>query len=1024
MSNIAKLRRTLLSITSVALGGLAALAPSASAQSELLITEIYYHPYEVTDPNENLEFIEVKNVGDEAQLMNGYTFDGVGTVAIPLGTTIQPGGILVIAKNTGVNSGVFQATYGFTPVATFDGSLRNSGEKLDILPPGLDAEPVFEVEYWDGDDPEPGMEEEQANRPLWPSSPDGDGYSLVPQNPNVNTDPDDFRNWRPSIRIGGSPGSDEPLPDPLTPVFINEIRTRDGDLSNDAIEFYNPNGSAVDISDWFLSDNIDNPKKSPVPDGTVIPAGGYTVLENGVDGFVISLSSQGERVFLYSADAGGNLTGFVNGLHFLASGDGQTFSRYINSEGTEQFPASAPTLGLVNAPPSVGPVVITEIMYNPGALGDDDEFIEVRNISGAAVPLYDPLKPLNNWRVEGVNYILPGAQPLLAAGEIALIVPTAPETFRAKHGVPLGIQIFGPFDGSLNNGGEEVALQRPENLDDEDLNKTSYINVDVVLYDNSDPWPADAAGLGRSLVRVDSSAYGDDPINWEASLELGGSPGVIYNYTGPEILVNEVLAHTDIEPVPDGGQVDVIELHNPTGASVDIGRWWLSDSKDDPKRFQIPSGTMIPATGFWAVNEDNDANVQNGAPAGYFGNAFRISSRGDQIYLFSADATGELTGYRHGFSFRATANGRPANGNQTLGRYVDTFGREHFTKQVRSFDVNRFTPNPPARVNNLPLVGPVVISEINFDPAPGGVEFIEMANISGSPVQLYDTSAGGNPSNTWALEGVTFSFPTPTPTLPADGVVVILPRGVSEAAFRAANNVPEEAFVIGGTRGYLGALNNGGEELARLRPDTPDNVGGEIIVPMIAVDVVNYRDSDFWPDGGAGISLEKFDLSGFSDDPIYWRSSAEVGGNPGTVPEGLFYDLWSVKNFSSEALAAGTDIGCEDDVNGDGISNLFAYAFGYDPHTTPAGNLFPQGSITDVGGMDYLTLSFRMQTESTDLVYDVQSSIDLTSWTPMSGVQVGMGVDNGDGTETVQFRSEQSTGDADSLFMRLNISKQ
>ena len=379
-------------------------------------------------------------------------------------------------------------------------------------------------------------------------------------------------------------------------------------MANDAIEFFNPNGSAVNIGDWFLSDNLDNPKKSPVPPGTIVPAGGYLVLENGVNGFSISLSSQGERVFLYSADAGGNLTGFVNGLHFMASGDGRTFSRYLNSEGTEQFPGATPTLGSPNSAPSVGPVVITEIMYNPGVLGQDDEFIEIQNISGAAVPLYDPAKPGNNWRIEGVNYLILGAQPTLAPGEIALITPTAPAIFRAAHDVPAGIQIFGAYSGSLNNGGEEVALQRPENLDDEDLNKISYINVDVVLYDNSDPWPEEAAGLGRSLVRVDRSAYGNDPINWEPSLLLGGSPGKIYNYDGSEILVNEVLAHTDIP------QVDVIELHNPGGGAVDIGRWWLSDSKDDPMRFQIPPGTMIEPDGYWAVNEDNDAILVNDHP--------------------------------------------------------------------------------------------------------------------------------------------------------------------------------------------------------------------------------------------------------------------------------------------------------------------------------------------------------------------------------------------------------------------------
>ena len=455
-------------------------------------------------------------------------------------------------------------------------------------------------------------------------------------------------------------------------------------------------------------------------------------------------------MFLYSANGAGTLTGYVNGLHFEASGDGNTFSRYENSVGTEQFPAAANTLGVANAAPNVGPVVITEIMYDPGMDGGADEFIEIQNISDAPVQLFDPIRPANNWRIEGVNFILPGAQPTLAPGEIALITPTSEAAFRAAHNVPAGIRIFGPYTGSLNNGGEEVALQRPENLDDQDLNRTSYINVDVVLYDNGGGWPTEADGLGRSLVRSDRSAYGNDPANWQPSLLLGGSPGVIFNYTGPEILVNEVLAHTDIP------QVDVIELYNPTGEDVNIGNWWLSDSINDPMRFQIPAGTMIGSMDFWAVNQDNDG-FENGAPANYFGNAFQISSRGDSIHLFSADAAGNLTGYRHGFSFRATVNGAPANGNLSLGRYVDSFGREHFTKQVLSFEVNRFVPNPAGATNNQPVVGPVVISEIGFNPA-SGVEFVELTNISGATVALYDTSAGGNINNTWSFDGIDFSF--------------------------------------------------------------------------------------------------------------------------------------------------------------------------------------------------------------------------------------------------------------------------
>lgn len=1011
--------------------------PSAHAQAELLITEINFHPDETGDPangNEGQKFIEIKNVGDEPALMSNlpvagrFSVDGIGTVTYTQGT-INPGGFLVIASS----SAAFAGEYGFAPGATFAGGLSGKGEKLEIFfGPDASKEVVFEVSYWDGGDPANDMLVEQLERQLWPSNPDEDllGYTLVPFRPDDSRDPDDYRNWRPSISAsGGSPAADEPNTEPLE-IFINEVRTRDAtdpNATNDAVELFNPNATPVNISNWFLTDNLDDPKRFPLSGGTTVPANGYLVLENGVNGFVLSLSSRRERVFLYSADAGGNLTGFVTGLFFEGAADGGvTFSRYINSVGAEQFPASPISLGSANSAPAVGPVVITEIMYEPTLSGSIDEYIEIKNISGQPVQLYDSGSNLN-WRIEGVSYRLPGFQPTLPAGGVALITPTTAAAFRLAHpGIPAGVQIFGPWTtgSGLSNGGEEVALQRYEILTGEsaaapaagDIDGRRIINVDVVLYDNNSPWPLEADGRGRSLVRVDPTAYGNDPANWQPSLLIGGSPGVVYDYSGAEILVNEVLSHSDV-PL-----VDVIELYNPTGSEVAIGGWYLTDDKDAPTRFKIPAGTTIPARGFWAVNQDNDGFEVNGAPANYFGNAFQISSQGDSVWLYAADGAGELTGYRHGFQFRATENGSDADGGLTLGRYVDSFGREHLTTQERSFEVNRSIPNPAGDTNNPPVVGPVVFTEINFEPAVGETEFIELKNISEGTVNLFDDSARGDPSNNWALDGVTFTFPNSRRTLPAGSSVIILPQNADAAAFRAANSLPPEpeVYVIGGVDGYAGALNNAGEELVLLKPDAPDAA----LVPMFVIDLVNYGDSDLWPTAGAGVTLEKINLAGFSDDPINWRASPASGGSPGATSEVLTYDLWAFENFTPAERAQAGLTDCEGDVNGDGFANLYAYAFGYDPHITPAGDLLPSGAIINDSGPNYLAITFRRQPTAADLTYSIETSTDLGSWSEDPGDQVGPVLDNGDGTETVQIRTaEPSDGEA-RRYLRVRITKQ
>lgn len=44
-------------------------------------------------------------------------------------------------------------------------------------------------------------------------------------------------------------------------------------------------------------------------------------------------------------------------------------------------------------------------------------------------------------------------------------------------------------------------------------------------YNDALPWPAEADGGGQSLTLVDPTFSPDDPANWRASFEPGGSPG-------------------------------------------------------------------------------------------------------------------------------------------------------------------------------------------------------------------------------------------------------------------------------------------------------------------------------------------------------------------------------------------------------------------------------------------------------------------------------------------------------------------
>jgi hypothetical protein len=96
-----------------------------------------------------------------------------------------------------------------------------------------------------------------------------------------------------------------------------------------------------------------------------------------------------------------------------------------------------------------------------------------------------------------------------------------PDTFRAAYGLPPDAMVFGPYTGMLENHGESVRLERPDNP--EDTGFVPYVRVDHVNYDDEAPWPQRAAGAGSPLNRIAPNGYGNDVGNWGDG-RFGGTP--------------------------------------------------------------------------------------------------------------------------------------------------------------------------------------------------------------------------------------------------------------------------------------------------------------------------------------------------------------------------------------------------------------------------------------------------------------------------------------------------------------------
>ncbi|MBN1672635.1 MAG: lamin tail domain-containing protein [Kiritimatiellae bacterium] len=491
----------------------------SSAQQYLRITEIMYNP----DNGEEYEFIELKNTRSGSLDISGVSFVEGMAFTFPAGTTLAAGEYIVVVRD----QTAFTALYGsgIRVGGQYTGALDNGGERLELR----DAynEKILSFQYGDG----------------WYAPTDGGGYSLVMTalSPYANEHWEDPANWRASYYYGGSPGGD----DADLGVVISEVLTHTDPPLEDAVELCNRSASAVDIGGWYLSDSVESLKKYRIPNGTVLPAGGYKVFyeyqfnADTNNPACFAFSSHGDDVWLCAADAGGNLTGYRVIADFGAAENGVSFGRYARSDGQVDFTAMASRTfgadnpaslaefrsgtGLANSAPRIGPVVINELMYNPAAGGA--EFIELYNMSGAPVALYDESHPQNTWKLtDGVDFALPGSV-VLGARECALVVGMTPSTFRAAYGIPAQVQIFGPWIGSLDNGGESVSLRKPDPPDPEAGGLVPYVRVDRVAYDNNTPWPENTDGGGPSLERQDAAAYGNDPVNWAASLGAGGTPG-------------------------------------------------------------------------------------------------------------------------------------------------------------------------------------------------------------------------------------------------------------------------------------------------------------------------------------------------------------------------------------------------------------------------------------------------------------------------------------------------------------------
>ncbi|MBL8000998.1 MAG: CotH kinase family protein [Flavobacteriales bacterium] len=237
------------------------------------------------------------------------------------------------------------------------------------------------------------------------------------------------------------------------------------------------------------------------------------------------------------------------------------------------------------------------------------------------------------------NYLLGNAEvaqvgPVIGAvdhyaGGVQNAAPTASEavTVRASVSSGTGIsgvrlfwcaQLFGPF---------ERASMFDDGAHDDGASGDGVYGATI---------PAQAAG---TWVRYYIEAKANNAA-LSASYAPPGAEHDVYVYQvqlppppAPSVVINEVMASNAATAADDHNEYDDwIELYNPSGASVDLSGWFLTDDAFNLYKWPFPQGTVLADGDYLIVWADED-----GWQGPLHAN-FKLSGSGEEVRLINSDS--------------------------------------------------------------------------------------------------------------------------------------------------------------------------------------------------------------------------------------------------------------------------------------------------------------------------------------------------------------------------------------------------
>ena len=150
--------------------------------------------------------------------------------------------------------------------------------------------------------------------------------------------------------------------------------------------------------------------------------------------------------------------------------------------------------------------------------------------------------------------------------------------------------------------------------------------------------------------------------------------------------------------------------------------------------------------------------------------------------------------------------------------------------------------------------------------------------------------------------------------------------------------------------------------------------------------------------------------------PATWRSSSDIGGNPGSTDETNF-QRWSIENLVSDPFS---------DSDHDGMSTLTEYAIGGDPNKVSSNTgidirleALDRNDVID----EYLIIDVTRRIGADDVIFKIQMAQSLDEWSDLIfPTSVIKSINNGNGTETVSYIVGKVNEIGDGMYFRKVVS--